>query len=439
MIYVGSLPLSSILYGVGGIIGFFLLVGILSAILKVELPNKLMVITGRKSKLGEKTFGFSVQRGRTAVVPYLQSKGTLDMEIIPINVRVDGVNSANGISVGADATACVCIDDDDEGMIYASVERLMGKSTEQIKEQVKQTLIGNFRGALNKATPLEAIGMTETNIETDASQAIDQGERAQFRAELVDDINSDLSSFGMKVVSVSLQKIWDGSNYIGNLAQKTLASKRKEVEIREAELRADAEKAESDSAKRIEVAKSEADRKIVAAQEALEVYRREAEALIDRTKREAVQRVATSENRGQTQVQKVKNELQKLLNQSKVTLEESARQKAAEIIASGEQEAVAIKEGARNRILSQKAEILKKMGTGAKAVLFIQQQLPHLYKAYQDYAKQMGISNYLILDDEDGFNKAVNRGPKAFADFVSEFERVMGMRIKDYLSSGADS
>jgi hypothetical protein len=54
-------------------------------------------------------------------------------------VRVEGVNSANGITVGADATACVCIDDDDEAMLYSAVERLMGKDLQQIHDQVQQT------------------------------------------------------------------------------------------------------------------------------------------------------------------------------------------------------------------------------------------------------------------------------------------------------------
>ncbi|HPE36937.1 MAG TPA: SPFH domain-containing protein, partial [Spirochaetales bacterium] len=108
----------------------------------------------------------------------------------------------------------------------------------------------------------------------------DVGERAQFRAELLEDINSDLRSFGMKVVSVSLQKIWDTSNYIANLAQKTLAEKRRQVEIEESRLRAIADQAESDSRRRMEVAKSQADEAIIATREELEVYRRESAGMV---------------------------------------------------------------------------------------------------------------------------------------------------------------
>ena len=166
-------------------------------------------------------------------------------------MRVEGVNSANGINVGADATACVCVDDMNETLLYSAVQQLLGKSRKQIQDQIQQTMIGNFRAALNKTTPLQAIGMEEsadigaegagatngtaaavsTSVPADA-----EGERATFRKVLLEDCQQDLSAFGMQVVSVSLQRIWDTSNYIANLANKTLSHKRQEVEIEEARL-----------------------------------------------------------------------------------------------------------------------------------------------------------------------------------------------------------
>jgi hypothetical protein len=38
----------------------------------------------------------------------------------------------------------------------------MGKSRQEVQEQIQQTMIGNFRGALNKTTPLQAMGMVES-------------------------------------------------------------------------------------------------------------------------------------------------------------------------------------------------------------------------------------------------------------------------------------
>ncbi len=427
---------------IGGLIGigvFITFVSVLRSVIKVTLPDHILVVTGRQKVHGGRTFGFSVERGRTVKVPYFQSVQDLDIGIYPINVRVEGVNSANGITVGADATACVCIDDDDEGMLYSAVERLMGKDREQIGAQIQQTLIGNFRGALNKATPLQAIGMAESyeddSSEVDASHAIDQGERAQFRAELLKDIDSDLSSFGMRVVSVSLQKIWDTSNYIANLAQKTLAEKRQQVEIEEARLRALADKAESDSGRRVTVSHNQADEKILTAKEKLEVYRREAQGQIEQARLEADHAIEEAQNRGESLVQEQQVELQKIQNRTGVTLKAEAERSAAEIIASGEQESVNVIESTRNDILRQKVEMLADTGRAGKTVLFVQQQLPHLFEAFKRYAAGLEVDSFVMMDEERGFNGAVNRGPAAFVDFLAQFSAAMGVDIRDFVGS----
>ena len=425
--------------GVAGVVAFFLLLAILKGIIRAELPDKILVITGRKKVKSGRTFGFSVERGRTTKIPYFQSASTLDLGVFPVNVRVEGVNSANGITVGADATACVCIDDDEEAMLYSAVERLMGKDLEQIHAQIQQTLVGNFRGALNKATPLQAIGMEESwreeSEDTDTAPPPEgQGERAQFRNELLRDINSDLSSFGMKVVSVSLQKIWDTSKYIANLAQKTLAQKRQQVEIEEARLRAKAEQTESDSKRRIEIAKSKADELIIAAREKLEVYRRESQAQIEQARLEADNSIVEATNRSERLVQEQLVELQKLKNKTGVTMEAEARGKAAEIMASAERESVTIHEEARNRILERKVASLKESGDAGKTVLFIQQQLPHLFEAFKEHSKGMNVDSLVVMDDERGFNGAVNRGPAAFADFLKHFNSALGIDVKGFVT-----
>jgi len=442
--------------GILGLVAFFFIVGLLKYLIRVTLPDRVIVVTGRKKKFKSgKKFGFTVDRGRTHVYPYFNQFDHLDLGILPINVRVEGVNSANGITLGADATACVCIDDDNEPMLYSAVERLMGKSREQIYDQIRQTLIGNFRGALNKATPLQAIGMEETVEEEPDLKAAEEGEevlvdlreakeemsakmvtgeRAEFRSELLKDINQDISHFGMKVVSVSLQKIWDTSNYIANLAQKTLAQKRQEVEIQEERLRAKAEQVESDAERRKSVANSQAEEKILKTKQKVEVFRRESEASIQQARLEADNAIAEAQNRGERDVQEQMVELQKLKNKSRILLGAEARQKAAQIIAQGEKEAVIIREKVRNHILRQKAEMLAKAGDVGKTVLFIQQQLPHLFKAYRQYAEGLSVDSLVIMDDKKGFNGAVNRGPAAFVNFLYYLERGLGVSVRDFLS-----
>ncbi|MFW6363616.1 MAG: SPFH domain-containing protein [Spirochaeta sp.] len=420
-----------LLYGGLGAVAFFILIGILKSTITVVTPDKIMVVTGRKTQQDGRGFGFSVERGRTMAIPYFQSIGSLDLGVFPISVRVEGVNSANGITVGADATACVCIDDDDDAMLYSAVERLMGKSTDQIHDQVQQTLVGNFRGALNKATPLQSIGM-EDAVDDDEADSGDNIERAQFRAELLEDINSDLRSFGMTVVSVSLQKIWDTSNYIANLAQKTLAEKRRSVEIEEARLFALAEQAESDAHRRIEIAKSEADGAIVAAREELEMYRRESAGLIEEARLQAEQAIAEARNAGESLVQAELIELQKLKNESSVTLKAQAQEEAAKLLAEGEAKAIGIRLRARNEVLKTKADLMHQFGDDAASVMFLQYKLPDVYKAYCEAVGDSSVDSLVVMNDEEGFSGAVNRGPRAFADFLNTFADTFGINLRSF-------
>lgn len=428
--------IQGLIYGGAGVVSFMVLIGLLRATIRVASPDKILVVTGRKTKHKGRTFGFSVERGRTMLIPYFQSMGSLDLGVFPIAVRVEGVNSANGITVGADATACVCIDDDDDAMLYSAVERLMGKGKDQIHAQVQQTLVGNFRGALNKATPLQAIGMEDVGDNANDS-SVDMGERAQFRAELLSDINSDLRSFGMKVVSVSLQKIWDTSNYIANLAQKTLAEKRRQVEIEESRLYAIAEQAESDAKRRIEIAKAQADEAIIAARQELEVYRRESAGLVEEAKLQAEQAIAEARNAGEAAVQAQLVELQKLKNVSAVTLPAEAEEQAARCRAEGEKDAVGILAGGQNEVLKAKAELLSQFGNDAASVLFLQQKLPELYEAYREATEHGMVDSLVVMNDQEGFSGAVNRGPRAFADFLQTFASTFGIDVRELAMPGS--
>lgn len=436
---------------IGAIAALFLFVTTLSflkTIIRVCPPNQVLVVTGSTTNINGKEYGFRIiSGGWTYVLPYFQSVQSLDLGIIPVNVRIDGVNSANGITIGADATACVCIDHKDPVLLYSAVERLMGKTRREIQEQLQQTMVGNFRGALNKTTPLQAIGMTESAEDQDEqlqnlvpvkhnlpAVTEDEGDRAGFRKELLMDSNQDLSTFGMRVVSVSLQKIWDTSNYIANLASKTLSRKRQDVEVQEARLRARAEQAESDAKRRETIALNKANELILAAQQDLEVLRREYDAAIERARLEADSAVAKATSEAELTIQQATIELQKLKNISQVTLEAEAQRRAAEIRASGESEAVRILQELQNDFLRQKSEMLSNSGDVAKVALFIQQHLAQLFDAYQRNAQGLSVDNFVQMDEKRGFNGVVNRGPEAMVDFLNHFEKAFGISVKDLMS-----
>ena len=431
----------SVAGGILAVLLFFIGLRALRALIRVCPPHQVLVVTGARTQVQGKEYGFRVQDGGwTFVLPYFQSVQELDLSIIPVNMGVAGVNAANGITIGADATACVCVDNEDETLLYAAVERLMDKSRQEIQEQIQQTMIGNFRGALNRITPLQAIGMQESVEDTVRSTPVPsaadaEGERAHFRLALLKDSNQDLSTFGMRVVSVSLQKIWDTSNYIANLANKTLSRKRQEVEIEEARLRALAERAESDARRRETVATSNANEQIVAAQQVLEVLRRQCEADVERARLEADSASAKAQSEGELKVQEAMIKLQQLKNLSNVTLQADVQRRAAELLAMGESDAIRIVQATQNDLLRQKVQLLATAGDLGKIALFVQQHLPHLFTAYQEHARGVGVDKLVMMDDRRGFNGVVNRGPEALVDFLRLFEQGFGIRVRDLLTA----
>lgn len=449
--------------GIGALILFLFVVLMLRSLIRVCPSNHILVVTGGvETEVGGRKYGFRLQKGGwTFVIPFLQSVEAVDLTIIPINVRIDGVNSANGINVGADATACVCIDDENELLLYSAVQQLLGKSQGQIQEQIQQTMVGNFRAALNKTTPLQAIGMVESAEGVDDVELAElagktigtsplesgverqqqeklveaEGERALFRSVLLDDCREDLTSFGIEVVSVSLQRIWDTSNYIANLANKTLSRKRKEVEIEEARLRARADRAESDSRRRREVAENRANERILAARQELELFRRQCNAEINQARLESDSRIMEAQNLGSRKIEETRAELMRLRNMSEVTLDANARRRSAEIHAEGEADATEIVRQAHNELLRQKVELMVNGGEVGRLVLFLD-QLPHLFQAYQKNAQGQHVQELLVLNEEDGFNAAVNRGPAAMVDFLHKLETGFGISIRELMGNG---
>ena len=432
----------SIIWGIVGTVVFFVIVGFLKALVRVCPANTILVITGFEHTVEGKKYGFRiVPGGWTFVVPFLERVEVLDLTIIPVNVRIEGVNSANGITIGADASACVCIDDSDPVLLYNAVERLLGKSREEIQEQIQMTMVGNFRGALNRTTPLQVIGMTDEmeSEETETGvpiQRVAEGstERSGFRELLLKDCSEDLSSFGVKVVSISLQRIWDTSQYIANLANKTLSRKRQEVEIEEARLGSQAQRAESDSKRRIEVATNTADQQIVEARQKLEVYRQQSDAQIQQASLEADSAVAGANNEGQRRVQEITVKLQELKNRSDVVVMSEAQRTKAEILARGAAEATEIVQGTRNELLERRARILAEAGDYGKVALFTA-QLPHLFRSFEEHAAGLSVDSLLVMGEEGGFSDAVNRGPKALVDFLGHFEEAFGVNVREFFST----
>jgi hypothetical protein len=62
--------------------------------------------------------------------------------------------------------------------------------------------------------------------------------------------------------------------------------------------------------------------------------------------------------------------------------------------------------------------------------MFLQQQLPRLFEAYMEATKNGMVDNLVVMNDTEGFSGAVNRGPRAFADFLHTFSAAFGVDVR---------
>jgi vacuolar-type H+-ATPase subunit H len=152
--------------------------------------------------------------------------------------------------------------------------------------------------------------------------------------------------------------------------------------------------------------------------------------------RQADSAISEASSQGQRKVEEMKVDLQRLRNQSEVTLAAEANRKSAEIIAQGEGQAMETVQQTHNDLLEQRVQLLKEYGDIGKIALFYN-KLPSLFDAYQRHAQTQSVDQLLVLNEEEGFNSAVNRGPAAMVDFLQQLETGFGVSVRDLMSQEA--
>jgi hypothetical protein len=80
-------------------------------------------------------------------------------------------------------------------------------------------------------------------------------------------------------------------------------------------------------------------------------------------------------------------------------------------------------------VLKAKVELLARFGDDAASVLFLQQELPGLLEAWKAAQAGSGKLDSIVVMDE-GISGAVNRGPRAFGEFLSAFQAAFGIDVR---------
>lgn len=356
------------------ILGILSVLGIVRANLKICQPNEVLIFSGRKRLLADgSSVGYRViQGGRGFRIPIVEKVDRMRLNTIPIDLTVSNAYSKGGIPLVVRAIANVKVSSN-EAELNNAVERLLGKTLEEIQTIAKETLEGNLRGVVASLTPEEV-----------------NEDRLKFARELLDEADSDLSALGLQLDTLKIQSVEDDRGYLDAIGRQSTANIIAAAEVVEAQKREQAKLAEAKAD--IEITRAQNDVRILRAQLAATAEAEEAKigmaARVAEARAEqelAEQEIALSEKRQRAEVI-VRSEAEREAK------ENQAKGNAARILEDGKAEV---------DVLNQKLELWKIAGPDAER-LFLIQMLPDIMREVIKTVDNLKIDKLTIVDSGQG-------------------------------------
>ncbi|MDX9719125.1 MAG: SPFH domain-containing protein [Myxococcota bacterium] len=213
-------------------------------------PNKAIIFSGSRSvgpdgrKLGYRI----VQGGRGIRIPLFESFDEIDLSNMIIDVSTNNAYSRGGISLTVHAVANIKV----AGMqprLDNAIQRLLGKSRQEIMGIARETLEGNLRGVLAKLTPEEV-----------------NEDRVSFEKNLLEEVDHDLSMLGLALDTLTIQSVSDESGYLASIGRQRNSQLMRDARIAEAKAQAQAAVRDAKNREDRLIAQFEADMRIAQAQ-----------------------------------------------------------------------------------------------------------------------------------------------------------------------------
>ena len=219
-------------------------------------PNQVLVVYGLRGRRRgeERMIGYRLLKGGSSfVLPLVEQVTAMDLGNLIIPLAVRHALTRGGIRLSVEAVANVKVASR-EPAVHAAVERLLGKSTEEIKALAQVTLESNLRGVLATLTPEQV-----------------NADREAFALAMLAEAEDDLARLGLDLDSLQITAITDGVRFLDALGRRQQVELLRQSRIAEAEARALARIEEAEQGKVTElvriardeaIARAEADRRI---------------------------------------------------------------------------------------------------------------------------------------------------------------------------------
>jgi flotillin len=178
--------------------------------------NRILVIYGR---VGSGRASRCMHGGGALVWPLIQDWAYLSLEPMVIDIPLSGALSLNNIRVNSPATFTVAVSTDPVFMNNAA-ERLLNFSTQQIRDQAQDIILGQLR--------LVIATLTIEEINKD---------REKFMKLINENVAQEINKIGLELINVNVRDITDESGYIEAIGKRAAAEaiNRAKVEVAQQE------------------------------------------------------------------------------------------------------------------------------------------------------------------------------------------------------------
>ena len=392
--------------GLTGAAGFWAFVVLLRQLYYICQPSEVLIFAGlrRTTGTGQKV-GYRTVRGGSALrIPLLEEVMRLDLSNMIIDLRVDNAYSKGGIPLNVSGVANIKISGDEPG-IHNAIERLIGKSQDEIRHIAKETLEGNLRGVMSSLTPEQ---LNEDKI--------------TFARTLLEEAEDDLQKLGLVLDTLQIQNISDDVRYLDSIGRKQLVELKRDSRIAEAEAKSQSLVKQAENNRITALRRLDKDLAIATAN----AEKRTTDAL---TRRAAVvaeveASVGADLARAEAEVPVQQERIKQVTEQLQADIVAPAESECQTMIAEAKGEAATIVEQGRSQAdgLQDLVESLKRSGDDAKR-LFLLQKLEPLLTMLSETVQPIEVEEVNLVAQKDGGNTL------SIATLLKQLQESTGLRL----------
>jgi len=181
-------------------------------------PDRALILTGRKGSR-------AIVGGAALRIPLLEVVSWMSLRNMNLpDIKVEKAYNSEGVPVTIEVVANTKISSEKD-MLDRAIERFLGKSPEEIKRVIKETIEGQLRDIIGT--------MTVEQLNQD---------KERFKSLVLKESGEELAKMGIIIDVINIQSISDEYGYLEALGQKRTAEVKRDAEVGTANAERDAMK-----------------------------------------------------------------------------------------------------------------------------------------------------------------------------------------------------